>query len=107
MSLWDYQDVLAHHYRRYEYDELYKLITDAGFKIKLISFYNRKLLLPMRIVRKIKRIFKINLTDVSLSTKICGKFLNNILKNILVSELKQIKGKGYKKGGALILVAEK
>lgn len=107
MSLWSYNDNLTHHYRRYEYDEFYKLITDVGFKIKLISFYNSKLLLPVFAVRRIKKLLKKKSSDVSLSLNPCGRLLNNILKRIFVSELKQIKGKGYKKGVSLILVAEK
>ena len=105
MSMWSYNDVLNHHYRRYEFDDFLRLIKNAGFKVELISFYNSKLFWPAFLVRKAKNALRIKSSDVGNSKT--GGALNQVLKSIFVSEIGTIKKTGYRRGVSLILVAKK
>lgn len=46
MSLWSPVDTLSGHQRRYEYEELFKKLTDAGFTVNSLEYWNF-LLLPL------------------------------------------------------------
>ncbi len=108
MSMWSYNDVLNHHYRRYEYEELKDKIIGAGFTIEKISFYNTKLFPIAYIVRKVKNAFHIESSDIKEdSGGVKDNLINKILYRIFVSEKKHLRKHDYKKGVSIILVARK
>lgn len=101
--LWGYNDVVCKHYRRYVKREIVNLCENAGFKIKMCSYYNFWFFIPIWFVRKIKSLFKVNKDDMG---KKIGP-LNNICYKIFVSEKKHLRKKGFPFGVSIILVAEK
>lgn len=56
-SLWNDNDVYSHHVRRYEYQELRKLLTSHGLKIHKFSYWNLSLYLPSRVYYALRRLF--------------------------------------------------
>ncbi len=108
MSMWSYNDVLNHHYRRYEFEELKDKIIRSGFKIEKISFYNSKLFVIAYAVRKLKNALHIESSDVKENNgNMRDSFINKILYKIFVSEKNHLRKRDYKKGVSIILVARK
>ena len=105
MSMWSGNDVLNHHYRRYEYEELKEKIEDAGYEIKKISYYNSYLFLPAYLVRKIKNILKITSSDANINAK--DSWINRLLGYIFRSETRKLKKGNFKIGVSLIVIAQK
>lgn len=109
--LWDINDDFSSHYRRYEKEQLVKIFTQSGFKVKKIyywgfpiSFLWHKLIFLPLIGKKIKT--KIRYTN---SKSLLGKLLSYKLIKRLVSLpffIDQLFN-WTKKGGSLLLVAEK
>jgi SAM-dependent methyltransferase len=57
--LWSQHDVVNHHHRRYVLPQFKKLLTDAGYNVTYISYYNT-LLFPLVLgVRMLKKALKI------------------------------------------------
>ncbi|MCM1287575.1 MAG: class I SAM-dependent methyltransferase [Clostridium sp.] len=104
-TLWGYNDVVVKHYRRYVKKELIDMCHKAGFKIKMCSYYNFWFFIPIWIVRKLKKLFKINKDDMG-KTREFG-FLNKLCYNVFVSEKKHLRKKGFPFGVSIIMVAVK
>lgn len=109
--LWDINDDFSSHYRRYEKEQLVKIFTGAGFKVRKIyywgfpiSFLWHKLIFLPLIERKRKT--KVRYTH---SKSLLGKLLSNkLIKKIaalpfFVDQLFNWTGKG----GSLLLVVQK
>lgn len=104
-SMWSYNDVLNHHFRRYSYKELETLIKENGFEIELLSFYNSRLFPIAYTVRKIKNLLKVQTSDRKIIKK--NTIVNSCLEKIFSSESKRFLKKKYKIGVSLICVAKK
>jgi SAM-dependent methyltransferase len=50
--LWSELDTLAMHYRRYNKNQIIKVLESAGFEIEYASYWNALLLLPLIVVRR-------------------------------------------------------
>lgn len=81
--LWSQHDVVNHHHRRYVLPQFKKLLTDAGYNVTYISYYNT-LLFPLVLgVRVLKKALKIkDRPDEAMP----GAAINIILRLIFASE---------------------
>ncbi len=81
--LWSQHDVVNHHHRRYVLPQFETLLRDAGFEIKLISYYNIFLFPLVAGVRLIKKTLRIkDKPDEALP----GPFVNKVLQFIFAAE---------------------
>lgn len=107
MYLWGYNDVLNHHFRRYEKDELLKKLKRTGFKIKKLSFYNTYLYSFAYITRKFENVLHIKKSDISVIPYGPGGIINKILYKIFASERYHLRKGSFCNGVSLIFVAVK
>lgn len=85
---WSNQDVISHHYRRYNYQELKTKISAAGFHILFQSYFNTFLALPILLARSIMNLFHI--TKVG-EIQINSPFTNVVFMKIFSLELPLLK----------------
>ena len=97
MWLWSEEDEVSNHFKRYELDDIKKLLIDNGFLITYASnfFISIIPLLYLRTKRKSLDEIKIN------------PIINFILFKISIFENKLLKFLSFGVGGSIILVAEK
>jgi 2-polyprenyl-3-methyl-5-hydroxy-6-metoxy-1,4-benzoquinol methylase len=74
-------DKMVYHFRRYSLPQLKKLLTEAGFSIKKISYFNTFLFLPALIVRMVEKLLKLKNTAL-VDSKISGGIFNSIFYQI-------------------------
>lgn len=82
MFLWSGHDVMLHHFRRYEKNNLEKILLDAGFKVEYMSYCNTFLFPPIASIVLLKKLFK----DQSANMKPPGKIMNAVFKFIFSLE---------------------
>ena len=51
MTLWGAHDVAHHHFRRYTKGSLRKLLTNVGYEVEYVSYWNCAMLIPASILR--------------------------------------------------------
>ncbi len=83
MFLWGIQDDVSRHRRRYTMPQLQKAVEEAGFAVERSTYVNIIFFLPIFLVRKFMRIFRIK-TDTEISIGISP--LNGIFTWIFSSE---------------------
>lgn len=82
--LWSQHDVVNHHKRRYLRNDFKALLTQAGYTVEFISYYNTALFPLVVLVRSIKKIFGIkDKPDEALPRY---KLVNQILQMIFTTE---------------------
>lgn len=79
-KLWGQHDILNNHYRRYNFGDLQKLLTDVNLSIERVTYFNFFLLLPIWLIRKIVRQNNATKTDFQLGTKSLNGFFYLVLK---------------------------
>lgn len=106
--LWDSQDDLANHKRRYVLTDLRAKLTEAQLSVKRITYFNT-LLFPMVLVIRLLRkaqaaVFgeQENKSDFSLTRE--GR-INDILLKIFSSEIRLLKAFNFPFGGSIFCVA--
>ncbi|MDX2129239.1 MAG: class I SAM-dependent methyltransferase [Chloroherpetonaceae bacterium] len=104
--MWSKHDDLNHHKRRYTKPQLARVILNAGFGIKKISYFNSYLFPLAAAVRTIKKI--LNMQEGN-EFAIPSPFVNNSLKSIFQSELSVLKTSSltFPFGLSIIAIAEK
>lgn len=106
-SLWSSLDENCMHKRRYTKKSLEELVSNNGFKIEYISYYDFWLFPVIFLSRKLYNLLKIN-KDSKIENNIKDGFINNILYRIFSSEKNVIsKDKTFPYGVSLICVARK
>ena len=104
--LWSKHDENCMHFRRYKKEELEKLLVDAGFNIKFISYYNTRLFPASCIVRFLSNAFHLD-KDSSFENNCKDSLLNKTLYTIFSGEKNRIKKmKTYPFGLSLIAIIE-
>ena len=87
--LWRYHDEINLHFRRYSKKELSKLISDSGFEIKFIRWWNSFLFPVFLISSFIERIFKITLNKKNVNGigfKSSPRFFSSMILKLLIFE---------------------
>jgi len=79
-NLWSEHDIANHHFRRYEFSNLEKILKEK-LDIQMINFMNFILYLPILIVRRIK---SNNISKASL--KVPHPIINNLMYSIFSAE---------------------
>ncbi len=101
--LWSERDVQAGHQRRYNKAQLIELVTEAGFKVKYINYYQFLLFPLVLITRLFSRKKRIHQHEEKPSP-----FINRICHTIASLELRlHCKGLYFPWGSSLVLVATK
>ena len=103
--LWSGEDYVSNHIRRYTRVKLKKKISQSGFRIKKISYFNTFLFFPLIAVLLTKRIFQPRTMYLSDIQNI-PESLNKILTRIFVSEKYFLKFASFPFGASIIVVAE-
>ena len=102
--LWGLQDVVAHHFRRYNFDEIKKLTSDKPWMTVYKSYFNVFLFVPIYLVRLFQKVKKPKRSsDFELNTP----FTNSILTKIFLAEIWCMKYFQYPFGVSLIVVLKK
>ena len=105
--LWSMHDVNNIHYRRYEKDNLIKLLKFVNLKIKYLSYYNFFLFIPAFGVRILKKIFDID-KESNMELSIPPSIVNKLMFKIFKSEYKFIsRNKHFPFGLSLIAIINK
>lgn len=103
MSLWSYNDEFNHHKRRYKKKQLMDLVNNAGYQVRMCSYYNFYLFPIVWIIRVMKNLFHIRKDDLQ-NVKADG-MLNCVLEKIFASERLWLRNHVFPIGVSLILVA--
>lgn len=107
--LWSYFDIYSKHKRRYSKENLIKKVTDAGFKIKKISFYMFFLFLPYLLIRKMPALFKIDAPCKRPPMKEVSppRWINTIFLSIFRIEKKLLPSINLPFGSSLLCLSKK
>lgn len=107
MWLWNKQDAIASHRRRYEVDQLKALFARNHFKIlKISSFFVS--ILPLLYLRTFTDRDDGNISDEDFKNRFnINSIINIVLEKILNLEVRLLSNCSLKYGGSIILVAEK
>lgn len=103
--LWSQHDVANHHYRRYTRAQFYKLLIDAGYEIKYISYFNTFLFPVVAVVRTLKNALKI--TDRPDEKMPRFSWLNQVLETIFAAERHFLGRISFPAGVSIIAVCRK
>ncbi len=104
-SLWGSNDVMSHHFRRYEYAELMEKVKAAGLDVRRESYFNFWLMPPIWVIRKVKNLFHIETADAAFSEK--DGVVNKALKRIFSSEKYMLRKHRFPTGVSLIISARR
>lgn len=103
--LWSYWDEMLGHKRRYTIKSLRTVLETAGFKVEKISYSNFFILVPVLIVRELKKLT--NKTKAQSDFIKTPKVLNNFLKKIYCLESRLIESPGLPAGLSVVAVARR
>lgn len=112
MRLWSMVDEVSGHKRRYEKEEIIKVLSSAGYDVKKVNYFNFFLFLPQLIFRKyqdrkLTQIKNNHLLLLKLGLNPPNVFLNHFFKLLLFVESKLINFISFPFGASLIIVARK
>lgn len=82
--LWSQHDVVNHHKRRYLRSQFKKLLTEAGYTVEFISYYNSALFPLVVLVRFIKKTLKVK--DSPDETLPRYEVINQVLRLVFAAE---------------------
>jgi len=78
-ALWSHHDVVLHHKRRYTKSTLEKVVTEAGFRIEHLTFFNTLLFPVAVIIRYVAKLTgSTEATDLEMPPPIANRFLHAI-----------------------------
>lgn len=112
MRLWSMVDEISGHKRRYEKEEIIKILSTAGYDVRKVSYFNFFLFFPQLIFRKYQDRKIAKSKDNSLLFLQEGLtppplFLNQFFKLLIFVESKLINLVSFPTGASLIIVARK
>lgn len=112
MKLWSRADEISGHKRRYEKEEIIKVLSDAGYEVEKVSYFNFFLFFPQLIFRKYqdRKIAKIKYNPLSFLNEGLNPpsfFPNQFFKLVFFFEGKLINFLSFPFGASLIVVARK
>lgn len=112
MKLWSKIDEISGHKRRYEKEEIIKILSSAGYKVEKVSYFNFFLFFPQLILRRYqdRKIAKTKdnfLLFLQEGLKPPSFFFNQFFRLVLFFESKLINFISFPLGSSLIIVARK
>lgn len=105
--LWSYWDEMLRHKRRYEKNELEKLLKSNGFKIIKLSYSNFFIFMPVIIFRMLKKMFSGSIDSTKSDFLETPRFLNPFFKLIYAFEGFWIRNFYFPFGLSIICVAKR
>lgn len=114
MRLWSPHDEALGHFRRYDHVSLGALLSGPVADVRLLSAFNSRLYLPIRLVRRLSRWRRSASGNAGTDLRILGSVMNSMLRTIFAGERHRVlralrdnaKG-GYRQGVSLISVVKK
>ena len=111
--LWSEKDVLAGHFRRYNLEDISKVLESAGFQIEFSAYIFRFLPVPIYLFRTLP--YKIGLSNAGRNVKSAshdhaakGGAMAKILSSILHREIENLDNKrAMRFGGSCLVVAKR
>ncbi|MEI6083878.1 MAG: methyltransferase domain-containing protein [Verrucomicrobiota bacterium] len=110
--LWGRQDIVSHHHRRYTAPMLRRLLADAGFELRKLSYFNTLLFPPIAAVRLLYRVLGLHQARPGQSQKSdftvphCG-VMNLLPQRIFAVEKSLLRRMNLPFGVSLVTVAYK
>lgn len=112
-KLWSKEDEEAGHFRRYEKEELDKMLEEAGFQIEYSTYFFSFLYIPVWLIRKIGGGIRNKQMQLSKQNSILTKEhktyyikFKKIVDYLEKSEMRKIANKTIKTGTSLLIVAK-
>lgn len=109
--LWSSHDEALQHYRRYDSDRLQQVWDGLPVSVRLISYFNARLYLPIRLVRwasrRTRRSYGQHGTDLTLPPNPVNRFLTRLLggeARVIVDAFVGDRHRGYGTGASLLAV---
>ncbi len=102
--LWSNHDILNQHYRRYSKKVFVKTVTQAGFEIKKVSYWNFLLFFPIFVMRKV---FKLIPKTVNNQLFKLPNLMNIFLINVIKLENVLLQNLNFPVGVSIFILAEK
>lgn len=100
-ALWSYHDVVHHHFRRYRKGPLKELLSETGFQVNFVRYFNGWLLPLVYLLRKVQKQEKTHSADVAVP----WFPLNECLRLIFASEQFVLPHAGFPLGVSLMATA--
>ncbi len=112
-KLWSKEDKEAGHFKRYEQDELTKLLEKTGFRVEYSNYFFGFLYLPIRLVRGLGGSIRSNQVKSSKQKGILSKEHKSYYKKVkrlvdylMKKEMQKMMTRPIKRGSSLIVVAK-
>jgi SAM-dependent methyltransferase len=84
MSLWGFQDKIAHHQRRYRRGDFVALVAAAGLSVKRSYYFNFLLFAPIWIARQVLEIVR---PDIVSENDVNNRFINAVLRRVFMLDV--------------------
>ena len=104
MFLWGVQDDVSLHKRRYRLPELRRLLTEAGLRVERSSYVNFFLFLPILLVRKLMKLFRV---EVESENNINSPFVNWLFTRLFLAEIPLLRVIRFPFGVSAFAIARK
>src|SRR4029077_9363772 len=109
--LWDAQDDMAGHKRRYRLGELKDSLVHSGFRIMKLTYFNT-LLFPVaaavRVFRKVQARMGLEKSEPRSDFSLTAPGpVNDLLERIFASELHWLKTRSFPFGGSIFAIAQR
>ncbi len=105
--LWSRRDVDHHHKRRYRVEELRKLLSSAGFKIRKATYVNLPVFFPLFLMVKAGQLKPDDSTKVSQDFGIVPKPINAVLSGVMKAEAQVLRHVNLPFGSSIACVARR
>ncbi len=106
-SLWSSHDVVSHHKRRYEKEELRLKLVQAGFAIEKLTHFNTFLFPPIFVYRSIRNLFPMEENNMTNEMSIGRGHWGKVLGAIFGTERFFLKRSNFPIGISLLAICRK
>lgn len=106
MFLWSHHDVVNHHHRRYDREELAARVREAGWSLERVSGWNLALLPPAAAVRGVRRLRGDN-DEPHHDLEMPPPWMNRVLIGLLRAENRALAARDLHPGISLFAVARR
>ncbi|MBF0216858.1 MAG: methyltransferase domain-containing protein [Candidatus Omnitrophica bacterium] len=102
--LWSQHDITLGHLRRYSRKSLSKLITEAGFKIERVSYFNFFFFVPILLMRSLGKLLRLKQQEYF---KPLPRIINRLFTGIFLAEKHLLRKFDLPAGVSLVCIARK
>lgn len=106
MFLWGITDILSQHFRRYTKMELEEKLSNGGFHVIRLSYFNTFLFPPIALLRRTVRLFKITMKSEN-ELKLGNAFIDRIFYGVFRFESMCLRVMNFPFGVSALAVSKK